>query len=78
MADIMEKLPLDDNVKGTLLGQTTPLSGVYDLITSYELGHWQDLTQHAEALKLDVGALPPVFGESLKWANQAFASVNQE
>jgi EAL and modified HD-GYP domain-containing signal transduction protein len=78
MADIMEKLPLDDNVKGTLLGQTTPLSGVYDLITSYELGHWQDLTQHAETLKLDVGALPPVFGESLKWANQAFASVNQE
>jgi len=74
----MQKLPLDEQVKGALLGQKTPLSGVYDLITSYELGQWQHLTKHAEALKVDVGVLPPVFGESLKWANQAFASVNQD
>jgi len=78
MAEVMQKLPLDDNVKGTLLGQKTPLTGVYDLITAYELGQWQELTQHAGALKVDMQALPPVFGESLKWANQAFASVNQD
>jgi len=78
MADIMEKLPLDDNVKGTLLGQKTSFSGVYDLITAYELGQWQELTTHAEALKVDIQTLPPVFGESLKWANQAFASVDQD
>ncbi|MEA3366770.1 MAG: signal transduction protein, partial [Planctomycetota bacterium] len=78
MADIMEKLPLDDKIKGTLLGEKTSFSGVYDLITAYELGQWQELTTHAEALKVDMQTLPPVFGESLKWANQAFASVDQD
>jgi len=78
MADIMKKLPLDEKVKGALLGQKTPLTGVYDLITAYELGRWQQLSTHTRALNLDMQALPPVFGESLKWANQAFASVNQD
>ena len=78
MADIMEKLPLDDKVKGTLLGQKTAFSGVYNLITAYELGQWQELTSHAQELKVDMQTLPPVFGESLKWANQAFASVDQD
>lgn len=78
MADIMKKLPLDEKVKGTLLGQKTPLTGVYDLITAYELGQWQQLSTHTRALNLDMQVLPPVFGESLKWANQAFASVNQD
>jgi len=78
MEGVLEKLPLDGQVKGALLGQDTTFRPVYDLVTTYELGQWDKFCHHANHLKVDLAAVPPIFGESLKWANQAFASVNQD
>ncbi|MBL7141044.1 MAG: HDOD domain-containing protein [Planctomycetes bacterium] len=78
MVDVLSKLPLDENVKAALLGQDSPFRPVYDLVSTYELGQWDRFCDHATRLKVDLATVPPIFGESLKWANQAFASVNQD
>jgi len=78
MADVLGKLPLDENVKSALLGQDSPFRPVHDLVTTYEMGQWDRFSDNATRLKVDLAAVPPIFGESLKWANQAFASVNQD
>ncbi len=77
MDAILGRLPLDEELKGALLGRQTPLSPAYDLVTSYECGQWDRFRDHAERLHVDAGSVPPIFSESVKWADQAFASVRE-
>ncbi len=76
METVLEKLPLDQDVKGTLLGQDTPYQPVYDLVTAYEAGDWPAFAGWAVRLGIDPDAVPPIYAEALKWANAAFAQVN--
>jgi len=78
MSDVLTKLPLDDQVKTALLGGSCPYRWVYDLIAAYERGNWDALSGHADQLKLDEDLVPPVFNESIKWANQACACASDE
>jgi EAL and modified HD-GYP domain-containing signal transduction protein len=75
MAEIMAKLPLDQEVKNALLGQPSRYKPVYDLIIAYEKGEWDPFAANAGKLNLDEGAVPDLMHESLKWANEAFASI---
>jgi c-di-GMP-related signal transduction protein len=75
MAEIMAKLPLDQEVKNALLGAPSRYKPVYDLIIAYEKGEWDPFAANAEKLNLDEGAVPDLMHESLKWANEAFAAI---
>ncbi|MFO8013823.1 MAG: HDOD domain-containing protein [Phycisphaerae bacterium] len=76
MERVLAKLPLDEAVKGTLLGEDTPYRPVYDLVTAYEAGDWPAFAGWAARLGIDPDTVPPIWAEALKWANQAFAEVN--
>jgi EAL and modified HD-GYP domain-containing signal transduction protein len=75
MADIMAKLPLDQEVKTALLEQEGRYKPVYDLIVAYEKGEWALFAANAGKLGLDESAVPDLMFESLKWANEAFAAI---
>jgi c-di-GMP-related signal transduction protein len=75
MAEIMEKLPLDQQVKKALLGEECTFKTVYDTILSYERGEWDPFTANAEKLNLKEGAMPDLVTQSQQWATQAFAAV---
>jgi EAL and modified HD-GYP domain-containing signal transduction protein len=76
METVLAKLPLDEAVKGTLLGEDTRYRPVFDLVMAYEAGDWDRFAECAGRLEIDPEAVPPIWAESLKWANQAFAQVN--
>jgi EAL and modified HD-GYP domain-containing signal transduction protein len=76
METVLAKLPLDDAIKGALLGRETPYRPVYDLVAAYEAGDWPAFAAWAGRLGIDTDAVPPIYAESLKWANAAFAQVN--
>jgi len=78
MSDVLTKLPLDDQIKTALLGGSCPYRWVHDLIAAYERGNWDALSGHAGQLKLDEDLVPPIFNESIKWANQACACASDE
>ena len=76
MSDVLAKLPLDDQIKTALLGGSCSYRWVYDLIAAYERGNWEAFSSHAAQLKLDEDLVPPIFIESIKWANQACACAS--
>ena len=76
MSEVLTKLPLDDQIKTALLGGSCSYRWVYDLIAAYERGNWEAFSGHAGQLKLDEDLVPPVFNESIKWANQACACAS--
>jgi len=76
METVLAKLPLDQRVKGALLGKDTPFRPVYDLVTAYEAGRWDEFAESADCLGIDPGDVPSVWAESVRWANQAFAEVS--
>jgi EAL and modified HD-GYP domain-containing signal transduction protein len=73
LPEVMEKLPLDEQVKAALLGQASPYKPVFDLVMAYEKGDWEAFSRQAAQLHLDERLVPQVFSESLKWANEAFS-----
>jgi len=75
MDEIMEKLPLDQQVKQALLGEECGFKTVYDTILSYERGEWDPFAECAHKLKLEEAAMPGLVSESQQWASQAFSAV---
>jgi EAL and modified HD-GYP domain-containing signal transduction protein len=75
MADIMEKLPLDQQIKRALLGEPCAFRTVYEMILAYEKGQWEEFSQLASHLGLDESVVPYLFSDSLKWANEAFTII---
>jgi len=76
MSQVLTKLPLDEQIKTALLGGSCPFRWVYDLIAAYERGNWEGFAGQAAHLKLDEDVVPPVFNESITWANQACACAS--
>ena len=75
MDEIMEKLPLDQQVKQALLGEECVFKTVYDTILSYERGEWDPFAECAQKLKLEEAAMAGLVTESQQWASQAFSAV---
>lgn len=75
MAEILEKIPIDQEIKKALLGEDCPFRNVYQMIVSYEQAKWEDFSAMASALEIDEDVVPEFFADSLKWANEAFAMI---
>ena len=42
MDKVIKELPLDDEIKSALLGEENIFKDIYELVTLYEKGHWQE------------------------------------
>lgn len=71
IAELLEDLPLNEEVKATLLGESSRFRVVYDLILAYEEGQWDLFSSYAGSLDLDESVIPELFRNSSKWANNA-------
>ena len=75
MRTILEKMPINEQIKTALLGSPGRFRTVYDMILHYERGDWGSFSVKAHELGIEEKIIPGIFNESLKWANQAFASI---
>ena len=73
MQDVLDKLPLEEQIKMALLGQDCPFGAVYNAVRTYEKGAWDDFAQYAAALNLDILKMPQTYASSLRWAEEAFS-----
>lgn len=71
MADILEELPLNADVKGALLGEESRFRTMYDLVIGYESGQWERFSTAAASLEVDESAVPDALRKASKWANEA-------
>jgi len=72
MAELLEELPISDDIKDALLGKGGPLEKMYELVLSYEKGDWKKFSLLAADLNLDEESVPAIYFESLEWSREVF------
>ncbi|MCD6304182.1 MAG: HDOD domain-containing protein [Planctomycetes bacterium] len=75
MEEILEKLPLKDQIKQALVGGTGVYRNVYDTVVAYEQGDWDLFSTSAAALGIEEAGIPKIFRSSMKWAGEALREM---
>ena len=75
METIVRSLPLRPNAKAALLGETNSASLPLCLIRSFEGGVWGRCSLAAQCLSVSEETLAGLYVESVRWANEVFAST---
>ncbi len=68
MADVLEKIPLDQATKSVLLGKPSPLRPVFQLMLAHESGEWAAAASLCGNLHLDAEAVAGYYWQAQQWA----------
>jgi len=69
LESILEGLPLDNDIKNTLLGNESRYQKIYQLTLSYEKGDWTKVGELSKEMKLEEDQLPDYYKQSVEWVN---------
>ncbi|WP_027936802.1 EAL and HDOD domain-containing protein [Anaeroarcus burkinensis] len=72
LADILEYLPVAEEVKQALLGGKNALNTVLNLVIAYERGQWWDVQQYCDKLRLPYDQLAPTYISAICWEQELF------
>jgi EAL and modified HD-GYP domain-containing signal transduction protein len=75
METALEDLPLNDDIRRTLLERSGPMGDILQLVLDYEQGHWEQLEEDLRRVPLRGNDLPGVVRRSLKWADEALNTI---
>ncbi|MFP4355154.1 MAG: EAL and HDOD domain-containing protein [Phycisphaerae bacterium] len=75
MEDILNEIPLSEDVKAALTGVQNRYRQVFDMLLAYERGDWQRFGHFTASLGLDERLVPDIFSKSLEWAHQALEGL---
>ena len=76
MQDIVEKLPIGEDIKVALCGHKNELRQFLVLIRAFESGHWKGVANISRQLSLDLKMTQAFYNESLKWGIAMKQSVS--
>ena len=71
IADLLLEVPINDQIKGAILGEANRLGEVYNYVLSYEKGDWPRLTEQQLKLGIDEIHPPRLYLNALKWGEEA-------
>jgi EAL and modified HD-GYP domain-containing signal transduction protein len=77
MEDILESLPLAQNLKDTLLGKETQYSDALKLSLAYEKGDFKDVESAAERIGYQWEQLPEHYVAAISWAEKTYRSMQE-
>ncbi|MEH7306464.1 EAL and HDOD domain-containing protein [Neobacillus drentensis] len=69
MEEILQLIPLQEDICEALLGQPNPMKGTLELTIAIERGAWEDVSGWCEKLQLPEEAALDCYHEAFKWAN---------
>ena len=75
MAEVLERLPLDQETKAVLMGQPSALRPVYQLMLAHESGEWAAAAKLGEALQLPSEDVAGYYWQAQRWAREVAATV---
>ena len=67
LEEILEELPLEDNVKAALLGKADPSDNPLEVVKAIEKAQWEDLSRYSAQLKLQEEKLARLYIEAVEW-----------
>lgn len=74
--EVLEKIPIESDIKAALLGEEGPLRNVYQLIVAYEKGEWEAIPALHEKLHLGEEGIAEFYLQAVDWANQSFKGMD--
>lgn len=69
MGNLMERLPLTENIKGVLVEDRGELTDYLKLVSCFEIGDWPGVSEAATALAVDEEKIPQFYMDALAWAD---------
>ncbi|MCT4618598.1 MAG: HDOD domain-containing protein [Marinisporobacter sp.] len=72
MEKILSKLPISTDIKNPLMGKESPLSDIYKIIINYEKASWEELSEYAKKIEIDIEKLPDQYFKAVQWAEELF------
>jgi EAL and modified HD-GYP domain-containing signal transduction protein len=75
MEDVLERLPLSEDVAHALLTQDNTLGKVLDFAISYEQGLWGERSELASTLNIDMPMAREAYLNALDWTTEITAEV---
>ncbi|MHA1572776.1 MAG: EAL and HDOD domain-containing protein [Alphaproteobacteria bacterium] len=75
LPDLLEEIPISDDIKKALLGEDSPLLGPYEYVLAYERGDWARLTQAVQGMDMDETGIPECYINAVEWAHKSFEEV---
>jgi len=73
MAELLQRLPVDREIKAALLGSPSRLRPLYDLVLAQEKGDWKKCATLAVQLRLPESDIAKAYLESVRWAREVAA-----
>jgi len=72
MAEALEEVPLEDDVKEALLGTLNRYRVLFEIVLGYEKAHWDTISRICTGLKLDPGAITSRYLEAVDWTEKVY------
>lgn len=70
--EILDKLPIAEEIKLALLEQKGRMGEVHQLVLAYEQGNWKEIADLTARFKIEDEGIPDFYLGALEWANQSF------
>ncbi len=75
LSEILEKLPISDEIKLSLTEQKGRMGEVYQLVLAYGRGNWEEIAELTTRFKISDKNIPQFYMDALTWANQSFKNT---
>ena len=75
---IMNQLPLEQEIKETILGHKTQYSDVYDLVVGMERAGWDEIDRLTEIMGMEKQKLFHLYKEAMKWTREVMADTTMQ
>ena len=70
MSEVLEKVSLDQETKAVLLGGSSHLRPLYQLMLAQESGDWQGTKELSKALNLAESEVAEIYWQAMQWARE--------
>ncbi|WP_105213691.1 EAL and HDOD domain-containing protein [Pseudoalteromonas sp. T1lg22] len=75
MNEVVERLPLADDIKEALLHGKGELGDYLALVEQYEHAQWQEANATIDKMKLDAKRVPDAYHEAILWAQEQMKAI---
>ena len=71
LSEVLERVPISQEIKAALLGEPSPLSVPFDLALAQETGNWDRMRDLALQLHIDEEVVSSLYWRAVAWAKDA-------
>jgi EAL and modified HD-GYP domain-containing signal transduction protein len=75
IADVLERVPVDRETKAVLLGQSSLLRPVYQLMLAHDSGEWDAAARLCQTLHLNPEEIAGSYWQAQMWARELSAEM---